>query len=131
MRHSEVALELLLRVAAPLVSDHHHRVVVETRPPADDRRVVTVGSISVELNEIRERELDVIGGEGPPGIAGDLNALKRGKVFVDFLAQVFELSLEGLDRFRDAELAVARRFLDFVDLSLQLDDRLLELKLCT
>src|SRR6267143_4939095 len=130
MRHSEIALQLLLGVAATLVSDHHHGVIVETRPATNDRRVVAVGPISVELDEIRECELDVVGGEWPPWIAGDLNALKRSEVLVDFFAQIFELPLEGLDRFRDAELAVARRLLDFVDLPLQLGDRLLELKLC-
>jgi hypothetical protein len=84
----------------------------------------------MELDEIGESELDVIGGEWPPRIAGDLHALKRREVLVDFFAQIFELPLEGLDRFRDAELAVARRFLDFVDLPFQLGDRLFELKLC-
>jgi hypothetical protein len=67
---------------------------------------------------------------GRLGIAGDLNALKRSEVLVDFLAQILELPLEWLDRFRDAELAVARRLLDLVDLPFQLGDRLLELKLC-
>src|SRR5258706_4049268 len=129
-RLSEFAFQLLFGVAAWLVSDPHQGVIVERRPPADDRRVVAVGPISVELDEIRECELDVVGGEWPPWIARDLNALKRSEVLVDFLAQIFELPLEGLDRFRDAELAVARRLLDFVDLPLQLGDRLLELELC-
>ena len=39
MRHAEVALEILLRVAAALVADDHHRLAVEARPAADDRRV--------------------------------------------------------------------------------------------
>ena len=112
------------------MADHHYRVVIETRPAADDGGVVAEGSIAVELDEIRECELDVVGREWPPGVAGDLNALKRSEVLVDLFAQIFELALEGLDRFRDAELTVARRFLDFVDLPLQLGDRLLELKLC-
>jgi len=40
------------------------------------------------------------------------------------------LPLEGLDGLGNAELAIARGFLDLVDLPFQLGDRLLEFELC-
>ena len=84
----------------------------------------------MKLDEVREGELDVVRSERPLWITRDLNSLERSQVLVDFFAEVFELPLERLDRFGDAELTVARSLLDFVDLPLQLGDRLLEFKLC-
>src|SRR5437660_498039 len=130
MGHTKIAAQLLFRVAAPLVADHYDGVVVQTRPTADDRGVVTVGAIAMKLDEIREGELDVVGGKRPLRIASNLNSLERSQVLVDFFAEVFELALERLDCFGDTELTVARCPLDFVDLPFQLDDRLLELELC-
>ena len=130
MRHAEVALQLLLRVAAALVSDDHYRVVVQTRPTADDRGVVAKCAIAVELDEIGEGEPDVIRGEWALGVARDLHPLEWGEILVDFLAQVVELALERLDRLCHAELTVACRLLDLVDLPLQLGDRFFKLELC-
>ncbi len=112
------------------MANHHDGIVVQTRPTADDRGVVTVGAIAVKLDEIGEGELDVVRGERPLRITGDLNSLEGSQVLVDFFAEVFELALERLDCFGDAHLTVARCPLDFVDLPFQLDDRLLELELC-
>src|SRR6266566_8415593 len=126
MGHSKIATQLLLGVAAALMANHHDGIVVQTRPTADDRGVVTVGAIAMKLDEIREGELDVIGRKRPLRIASNLNSLERSQVLVDFFAEVFELPLERLDRFGDTELTVARCPLDFVDLPFQLDDRLLE-----
>ena len=54
VRHAEVALQVLLRVAAALVADHHHRVAVEPRPAAHDRRVVAEEPVAVQLDEVGE-----------------------------------------------------------------------------
>src|SRR5205807_2374603 len=43
VRHSEIAAELLLGVAAALVSDDHHGLAVEPCPPCDYRGVVAEG----------------------------------------------------------------------------------------
>ena len=41
MRHAEVAAQILFRITTTLMSDDHDRVAVESRPTADDRRVLT------------------------------------------------------------------------------------------
>src|SRR3954454_3243067 len=130
MRHSEVALQLLLGVAPALVPDHHDRVVVEACPAADDRRVVTERAIPVELDEIGEGKPYVIRGERALRVARDLYPLEGREVLVNFLAQIVELALQRLDRFCYAELTVPCRLLDLVDLPLQLGDRLFKLELC-
>jgi hypothetical protein len=87
-------------------------------------------AIAVELDEVAERETDVIGCKGALWIARDLDSLKRREIPVDLFTQIGELPLEGLNCFGDADLAVARGFLYLVDLPFQLGDRLLEFELC-
>src|SRR5207247_2913358 len=65
VRHAKVAAKLLFRVAATLMADHHHGVVVETRPAADNRGVIAERAVAVELDKIRECELDIISSERP------------------------------------------------------------------
>ena len=130
MGHAEVPLQLLFRVAPTLVPNHHHRIIVEARPAADDRRVITESAIAVQLDEVGERQTDVVSGERTLRVARDLDSLKGREIPVDLFTQIGELSLEGLYGFGNAELAVARGFLDLVDLPFQLGDRLLELQLC-
>ena len=77
MRHPEVALEILLGVAAALLAHHHHRFTIEACPPANDRRVLTEQPVAVKLHEIGEAESDVVERERPLGVPSDLNALQR------------------------------------------------------
>ena len=56
----------------------------------------------MQLDEIRERELHVVGGEGAAWIARYLNPLKRREVLVNLLTQILELTLERLDRMNEA-----------------------------
>ena len=51
-RHAEVAVDLLLGVAALLVADHHARDAVEAREAADDRGIVRERAVAVQLLEI-------------------------------------------------------------------------------
>ena len=75
VRHAEVALQVLLGVAALLVADHHHRLAVEPRPAADDGGVVAVEPVAVQLDEVGEDGAEVVegvadaGGGGPPARA--------------------------------------------------------------
>jgi len=78
MRHSKIPLQLLLRVAPTLMADHHHRIVVETRPPADDRCIVAEGAIAMKLDEIGEREADVVRGKRTSRVARNL-AVRPGR----------------------------------------------------
>ena len=64
MRHSEVSLQLLLRVATALMANDHHRVVIEARPTANDSSVITKGAITMQLDKICKSEPDIVGGEG-------------------------------------------------------------------
>jgi hypothetical protein len=49
LRHAVVAPYALLGVAALLLTDDHHRLAFEPRRPADDRLVVRVHAVAVQL----------------------------------------------------------------------------------
>ena len=60
LRHAEVADQLLLRVAALLLADHHHRLAFEEGHARNDGGIVGKGAIAVQFHEVGEQPLDVI-----------------------------------------------------------------------
>ncbi len=100
----------------------------EPGPAADDRRVVAVEPVAVELDEVGEDGAEVVEGVGAAGMAGDHHALDRRQVAVDLLAQRVELALQALELSVDVDLPFGPDPLELVDLPLQLQQRLLELQ---
>src|SRR5437899_2385526 len=60
VRHAEVARDLLTRVAPLLVADDDDPLSLEPRQATDDRRVVPVEPVAVELDEVLEEEPDKV-----------------------------------------------------------------------
>ena len=71
--HSEVAMQLLLRVAAFLLADDHHRLAVEEGHARDDGGIVGEGAVAVNFLEIREQTLDVVEAVRTLWMAGKLH----------------------------------------------------------
>ena len=130
VRHAEVAPQVLARVAAALVADHHHRLALQPRPAGHDRGVLAEQPIAVQLDEVGEDQLDVVERERTPRAARHLHALQRREVAIDLRAQLAQLPLQRRDHLAEVDLAVTRHALQVVDLLLQLDDRLLEFQRC-
>ena len=104
VRHAEVALQVLLGVPALLVPDHHHRVAAQTRPAADDRGIVEVEAVAVQLDEVGEDGAEIVEGVGTAGMAGDHDALDRREISVDLGPERIELALETLQLALDVDL---------------------------
>src|SRR5690606_37683930 len=66
---------VLLHVPPLLLPDDHDGLALQPRPAPHDRLVIPEAAVAVELNEVRERALDVIQGVWPLGRARELNAL--------------------------------------------------------
>ena len=94
MRHPEVAVEIVLGIAALLVTDDHDADAVEPRPSADDGRIVPVQPVAVQLDEVGEHGVDVVEWVRAAGMAGDLHALHRREIAIDLDAQRGQLPLE-------------------------------------
>ena len=125
-RHAEVAVDLFLGVAALLVADHHARLAVEAGEPADDRGVVRVGAVAVQLAEVAEHAGDVVERVGPLRMPRHLGDLPRGELAVDLLRELLALLGEPRDLVGDVDRGVLVHEAQLVDLLLQLGDRLFE-----
>ena len=126
--HPEVAPEILFRVATTLVADDHHRFVIETSPPTDDRSVLAKISVAVQLDEVREAQSNVVFGERTLVASCDLDALERREILVNLLAKLSELLLERRDLLGDVQLLVPGEPFELVDLLLELGQRPLEVQ---
>src|SRR5256886_14173887 len=126
VRHAEVARDLLTRVAPLLVADDDDPLPLEPRQATDDRRVVPVEPVAVELDEVLEEERDEVGRVGALGVAGELRPLPGGQARVGLLA----LPVEPLLELRDLLAAAGRVVLGLErrDPVLQLEQGLLEIK---
>ena len=91
LRHAVVAAHALLRVAALLVADEHHRRVVEARGSADDREVVAKHAIAVQLVEVLEDEPGVVERVGTLRMTRELRDLPGREIREDALRELLAL----------------------------------------
>src|SRR5229473_4129038 len=126
--HPEVAVQILLGVAALLVPDHHDAHAVEPRPAAHQGGIVAEQPVAVQLDEVREHSAQVVERVRSLGVAGHLDALHRRQVLVDLGAQLGEPLLERSELLGDVHRRLARDALQLLDLALQLEQRTLEVQ---
>ena len=69
--HTEIAMQLLLRIAALLLADHHQWATLEARQAADHRRVVGEAPVTVQFHEIGAEHLDPVQRIRPLRMAGE------------------------------------------------------------
>jgi len=78
VRHSEAPRDVLLGRGAALLRDHDDRPdAVELRDPADDRRIVAVPAVAMELLELLEQPVDDLDRVRPLQLTGELHRLPR------------------------------------------------------
>src|SRR5699024_12176024 len=96
-RHAEVAVDLFLGVAPFLVADEHDRPAIQARGAADDGRIVGVGSVAVQLDEVGEHAVDVILRVGPLRVARQLRHLPGAQLAEDVFRQTAALFFQPAD----------------------------------
>ena len=96
-RVAEVALHLLLHVAALLVAADQDRRAVVAGEAADDGAVVGEAPIAVQLDELGEQPLDVVEQVGPLGMARHQHALPRRQAPVDLAADLIDAAAQAFD----------------------------------
>ena len=107
--HAEVALEVLLGVAALLVADDHHGHAGQPGPAADHRGIVEVEAVAVQLDEVGEDGAEVVQRVGAAGVAGDHDPLDRGQVLGRSRRGATRACLAGLPVLRRCRSAVRSR----------------------
>ena len=110
------------------MADDDDGLVVEARQPADERMIVGVHAIAVQLLEIGEALVDVVERVGPLRVASELGDLPRGQVREDAARQRLALVAKARDLLADVELGVLADELERIDARLELGDRLFKLQ---
>src|SRR5487761_2180557 len=127
-RHAEIAVDLLLGIAALLLAEDHAGHAVEPREAADDRRVVSVRAIAVQLAELAEHAVDVVERVRTLRMTRDLRDLPGGELAVDVLGKLLALLGQPQDLVGDVDGGILVHVAQLVDLLLQLANRLLEVE---
>ena len=96
----------LLGIAAFLVTDHHARGAIETRHSTDDRQIVCVHTIAVQLMEIGEELAHVIERIRALRVARHQRRLPGRELAVDFLGQILAFLLQTSDFIGDVDSRV-------------------------
>ena len=97
MRAAEVTHQILFRIAAFLLADHHHTMVVDRGQSADDRVVVGKTPVAVQFDEAGRDALQVIQHVRTLRVAGQLHALPGREVGEDFFLGRFEFVFDGVN----------------------------------
>ena len=126
-RHAEVAMDVVLRVAALLVAEHEHFPFIELRDAADDRRIVAEAAIAVELDEVVHQQADVIHHVRPRRMPRELDFLLRRQIGEDFFLELLRLLLEPPDLRGEVD-GLGRQVPQVGNLLFEIDDRPLELE---
>ena len=125
MGAAEVAGVPLLERFAFLVAHDHDLVAVELGEAGADGPIVAEELVAVQLDELVEHQVQIVGGHGPVGMPGDLDRLPRLQLAVDLLLQIGQLAAKPADlvanirRLRDGCLQFRQASLQLIDRSLQ------------
>ena len=128
MRAAEVAHNVFLGVAPLLVGHHRDGTAADLGQPAGHGRVVAEQTVAVQLGEVCEAETEVIEGERPRRVAGDLHPLPCGQVLVDLLAQSGDLLLDLFHLGLDGQFLTVGTVEQILQAFLQLGDGLFEIQ---
>jgi len=95
---AEIAVDLLLRVAAPLVmADDQHGLVLVAREARHDRVVVGEAAVPADLGELGEEPLHVVQYRGPLRVTGHEHALPGRERGVDLPADRLDPPVQPVD----------------------------------
>ena len=103
-------------------------MAIEARQTADHRLIVRKMPIPMQFHEIREDFIHVVHRVRPLGVAGDLGDLPRRELAVNVFRQLQAFLRELIDLFADVHRALAADVAQFVNLRLQLGNRLLKIQ---
>ena len=110
------------------MADDDDGLVIEPGQAADQRVVVGVHPIAVQLLKVREALVDVVERVRPLRMARELGDLPCGQVGEDAARQRLALVPEARDLLADIELGVLADELEGIDARLELGDRLFKLQ---
>jgi hypothetical protein len=85
------------------VTNHHARLAVETRQATDDRLVIGIRAVAVQLMEVREDFVHVVHGVGTLRMTRDLGYLPGRELGVEVFGELLTFLREAVDLFADID----------------------------
>src|SRR5579885_3045875 len=128
LRHAVIAPHTLLRIAALLMADDHHRATVDASQPPHDRLVIGEHSIAVQLAELRAERSRVVQGVRTPGMTRELRDLPGSEARENAGRELPALGLQARDLLLDVDFGVGRDVPQLLDLGLELGNGLFEIQ---
>ena len=112
-------------------ADDHDLVAVQPGETADHGVIVGIKAVAVQFGEIGEGQRHIIQHEGALGMAGDLDPVPGAQAGEDLAARLGDLGFHRRDLLLEADAhgMAFRVFFEFVQLALQLENGLFEIKL--
>ena len=128
MGAAEVALVPLFERFAFLMADEHHLEFVELREAGAEGAVVAEELVAVQLNELVEHQVDVVGEHWSFRMAGDANRFPRVEILVNRPHRLGELLAQFANLLADVAALGIGAF-EIANLGFDLVDRLFEREL--
>ena len=110
------------------MTDEHDRPAVDPANSTDNRRIIRVHAIAMQLLEIGCQNFQVVTRVWPHRVARDLCDLPGTKFGEDALGQRLALALEPFDLLTDIDLGIVADETQFFDLGFELCYRLFEIE---
>jgi len=110
------------------MADDDDRLALQARQPADDRHVIGIHAIAVQLVKVAEDRADVVERVGTLRVTGELGDLPRGQVGEDRFGECAALGPQPRNLLLDVDLGVGGDVAELLDLGLKFGDRLLKIE---
>ena len=125
MGAAEEALVAFFERLAFVMADDQHLVAIELGEAGAQRAVVAEELVAVQLDELVEQQVEIVGEHRPIGMPGDLHRFPRIELAVDAARRVGQLAAQRADLVAQLGRLRLGRF-ELRDLLLEPIDRLLE-----
>ncbi len=107
--HAEVALHAFFESLAFLMTDNHHRSIVESGKSSHDGPIISEHTVAVQLEKISCQLIDIIQRAWALRVAGQLRSLPGGQVFVELVFDLRQLGAQLPDVVLRRRLAAGGR----------------------
>src|SRR5690606_11648526 len=129
LRHTEVAVDLVMHGTTFLFTNHHDRFAIQTCDAADDGFVVTKMAITMQFIPIGKHAADVIRGIRTLRMAGNLDDVPGGQVGVNTFGQLGAFFAELGDLVRNIKVVGIANQLQLFDLAFKDRNRLFKIQI--
>jgi hypothetical protein len=129
MGHPKIPLDHFPRIGSLLMRDYDQGPSVEFAESADDGRIITKTSVTVELNKTFEHPPEVVGSLWPINVSRQLRNLPSGQRRINLFLKTLEFFFQTLQLLAEVDLLISRKSFEMPDFVFQLNQGFLEFEI--